>query len=92
MTTGCRLLVMKRSLICALTSVSPATCAGKGRGKQWVTRQLKPIGAICALTFVSPATCRNMRSNSSAGGAAACWSAGPALAGTGHAGKPAGGL
>ncbi len=27
MTTGCRVAVMNRSLICALTSVSPATCA-----------------------------------------------------------------
>ena len=26
MTTGCRVEAMKRSLICALTSVSPATC------------------------------------------------------------------
>ena len=30
MTTGCRLLVMKRSLIWAFTSVSPATCGWEG--------------------------------------------------------------
>lgn len=32
MTTGCRVAVMKRSLICAFTSVSPATCEAHSGG------------------------------------------------------------
>ena len=34
MTTGCRLLVMNRSLIWAFTSVSPATCRSNNRVKR----------------------------------------------------------
>lgn len=61
MTTGCRLLVMKRSLIWAFTSVSPATCAGATAAEEMASLMGMQRSLIWAFTSVSPATWRRIR-------------------------------
>ena len=60
-TTGCRFCVKKRSLIWALTSVSPATCqdgwARSREGGARVGQGSRRAASIWALTSASPATC-----------------------------------